>query len=161
MKEYIFTLFGVCIISGLVRVLAPEGASSKYLEIICSLCVICVLFAPLAGSLSEFGGIEYFFDENEYENSTNYDEIYNQFITEGQLSELEGMLEKDICEKLSLQENSIAIILDAASEGQKIELVGATAVISAKALSVPPDDVREYIGATLGVDCVIVYGGVG
>ncbi len=161
MGEYISALFGVCIVSGVICVMAPEGQSKRYLDIICSLCVICAVGVPLANSIFQIKNIGYFFDGIEYETSTNYDEIYNQYLTNGYLEEAEQLMAEQLTKRYSLPQNSIDIRLDSAVNGDSVEVIGATAIIGAAAVAVPPDEIKTHIKQSLGVECVIIYESVG
>ena len=154
MKEYVGLLFCVCIAAAIVKAMVSENATKKYIEMICALCVICVISQPIIGYITETDGLSPMFDDKK-EISENYDEIYNSYLMEQGLRAAEDHVSERVCESLETKVGAIRILLTTDEESG--ELISATAVVGIHAVDIPPEKIRETVRESLGVECEIVY----
>ncbi len=158
MKEYISLLFGVCALSGMIGAIAPQGQTKKYLEIICSLCVICALAVPLLNGISEAPSLDNFFGTEDSDEQIKYEEIYNNYILEGRLKDAEAALASDIEKACGAPAGSLGVRLDCTETQTGIEPLVVTVIISPRAIAVPPEEIKEFVANFTNTECTIVYG---
>ena len=95
MKEYLATLFGVCLLSAIVRAVTPESATKKYIEILCSLCVVAAIVLPIIKQISDYNGVDGLFEAIDYE-SYDYEEIYNSYIIDENIKMAQETLAREL-----------------------------------------------------------------
>lgn len=157
MRTYLSTLFGVCIISAVIRTISPEGAMKKYIEILCSICVLSAITAPAVSYISKLDSIDELFKfEWEYE-SADYDEIYNGYLLEANTAEACRVLEEELSALLGTDEGSIRISLAVSYSDGEVSVSSATVTLGAKAVAADPDQIKGYIAERVGCECQIVY----
>lgn len=156
MRGYIFTLFGVCIVSAVVRTVSPDGAMKKHIELLCSLCVASAMIIPLVSLLYSakydniFDGI---FDGCQTE---NYEEIYNSYLIEGNVSAVESAMSEELCDRLSVGGDvEVDVAVERLEEGYRVS--GARVILGARAVAADPKIIRQYIYERLSCECEIIY----
>ena len=154
MKEYFIALFLVSCVAAIVKAVGNDGATKKYIEMICALCVISAVIIPILGVNADMSDIISFFDEI-VGVEQNYDEIYNKYLLEEGVSAAEDRMSADVCQRLSVGEEAIKLRLVLAEDGSCV--VGAKAYITNAALAADPSEVRGYVREVLGIECEIIY----
>lgn len=157
MKGYLVALLGVCALAAVVRAAAPQGSVKKYLEAVCAVCVIGAVTLPMVTLTVELGGVEGLFLPLDTEQELDYDEIYNQYLAEGNLRVSEDMLEQELCERFERESESIEVSLSVELTEGGLSLTGVLVTLKNGAVSVDPQELREYLLGRLGLECEIVY----
>lgn len=157
MKEYLFSLFEVCLLSGIVSSLSPDGSVKKYIRFICSLLVICAMVIPIfSANISEFG-FEGVFDLSGDEQE-DYGEIYNYYWEAYDTQRAEEALAEGLCTRFSLPTEALRVQLCTEGSGEQRRIISARVYItSASALATDPSLIREYIASVAACECEIVY----
>ena len=156
MKEYLLSLFGVCVASAVVRVASPSGSLKKYLEIVCSMCVAAALIIPVGAWIMDGDGIEGALEGIEWE-SQNYEEIYNSYVLEYELAEAENMLVSELAEHFGKAADGFDVELLTEWNADKVGIAEARVILNEKTLSVPPEQIKGYIYERLECECEIIY----
>ena len=154
MKEYLTVLLAVCSTAAVVKVLSPDNATKKYIEIICALCVICAVCQPIFGAINGVGGIMSHFDYDKDINE-NYDEIYKKYLDEQGIEMAQESISNALCDSVGADDGAIRIRIYIDEENGGVS--SATALVGLSAVDVPPDDIRSFVRERLGVECEIVY----
>ena len=58
MKEYLITLMTVAIICGIISTLSPKEDIGKYVSLICGICALGVMVAPVSEFLDGADGVD-------------------------------------------------------------------------------------------------------
>ena len=157
MKQYLVALLGVCTVASVVRGLALEGSVKKYLEMLCAVCVIGAVAVPMVTLMAELGGIGELFSPDEMADELDYDEIYNEYLVEGNLRASEALLEGELCRHFERELGSIGVGLFCETSNEGISLTGVRITLTNGALSVDPQELKDYVLERLGLECEIVY----
>ncbi len=157
MKSYLLTLFGVCLVSVIVRVISPEGVTKKYIEMICSVCVIAAVAMPVVKAIIGFDGDNIGIGlGNEYEEQ-NYGEIYNSNLLNENRLAAEEMLKNELVGLLSVSSDSLRVSLRVSQNADGVVIDSATVYIGGGAVAADPQRIKDYIGQRLSVECQIIY----
>ncbi len=160
MGEYVAVIFGVSLAAAVVRMLAPEGSVKKYIQMLCSLCVVCALALPVTSFAQRLKNGEFSFDEIDIKldmDSQSYEEIYNQSLLQISISDAEKALSEELCKKFSVSDGALSVLLECESTEDGIRIVGVSVLIGKKGITVSPDDITKYVAERLDTDCRIVY----
>lgn len=160
MREYLFGVTLTCISAAIVRSAVDDSVSKKYIDILCSLCVVCSLVLPvfpLISSIDEYD-LEAFFDENALTvMESDSDKIYNDYLRSVSVEQAEFFLESDICDSLNLEEKEVDIRLLSETVDDRVVVTEAVVYLYDSAASKDPAVIKDYIKAKIGVDCQIIY----
>ena len=157
MKQYLLTLFGVCVVAAIIRAVSFDGVMKKYIEIICALCVISVVISPIALAISSLDSIKNVFDVDVWGESMDYDEIYNEYLVEGNLRASESILSDELCERFDGESGCFEVRLGYEVSDGKISITAATVTLSGEGVATDPQLIEEYIRSRVGVECEIIY----
>ena len=154
MREYLLTLMSVALLGGIVGMISPEGDIKKYVRLIGALCLLCAISRPIAtsiydGSLDMDGLLE---NGAEHE-SVNYEQIYENMLSEGGKSYAKEVIKGYIAKDLELEESTFDIEITSDSEG--VESV--TVYLRDEAIFADPKKIAEYVNDKFGCACVVVY----
>ena len=159
-KAYLWSLTLVCIASAVVRVATGNSATKKYIDLLCSICVICAIIIPVIREIPSFDGekIEDLIDgiTDEYTVS-DYDEIYKSYLLEQNLKEAESVLQTELCQRLSLDRDSVKITLRADATSEGVTVSEAVVSLGKGAYSADPERIAEYVRERVGAECRIIY----
>ena len=156
MKEYLATLFGVCLLSAIVRAITPESATKKYIEILCSLCVVAAIVLPIIKQISDYNGVDGLFEEIDYE-SYDYEEIYNSYIMDENIKMAQETLACELENKFGTDSGSIGVRLITEIIDGEIKTRLVKVILSAKAIAISPQEIENYIAQRLNCECQIIY----
>ncbi|MBO5416456.1 MAG: stage III sporulation protein AF [Clostridia bacterium] len=163
MKEYIITLVGTALFCGFITILSPDGEGEglkKHIKLIASLCVLCVLIAPLtafAEGLEDYEGesLSDIFEREEYINK--YEEICNESISSYTSEEIARRCEEIICEELDMKRDSFEVAVESGYNGEEITVLSATVTLYPEAITQNPHEISELLENLLDCKCEIIY----
>ena len=157
MKDYVMTLLGASLLTGILGTLCPEK-HKKHLRLLCGLCTIALLIAPLSSYLSEIEWKLPELEENGGEHEENiYDEIYHQTLSKVNIQKAENSTKNLIIQLFSLKNEDVFVSLDIAEENGNALVKKATVQVSGKAVLVDPREIKKYVEELLKCPCEIVY----
>ena len=164
MKDYIITLISVSIICGIVHILAPGGTGEgvkKHVKLISSLCVLCIMIAPVGGFLESLEETE-FKILGEYTQSDDqkneYDKIYNDMISEYSAEQISKKSEEILRERFFLKEGDIRVTV-CFSESESGTVISEVAVVLySGAVGKNPREISACVEEILKCKCEIIYG---
>ena len=157
MTEYFTALFFVCVLSGIIGVLAPSNSVKKYIEYLCALCVIMAMVIPITPIISTKNNLFDAFDDYK-DNKTNYDEIYNNFWSSEDERAIAQTLSARLADKLDISDEwfSLELCVSRTDDGRVLDGVRLY-ITDVRAVSANPETIRKYFFDEAGVDCEIVY----
>ena len=156
MKTYLLTLFGVCVVSAVIRVISPEGSTKKYIELLCSVCVIAAVAMPAVKAITGFS--DYDFDISlEENNKQNYDEIYNGNLLYESRAAAEELMKNELAALLSVSPESLRVRLGVSQGTDGAAIDSVTVYISAGAITADPAIIKKYVGEITTSECQITY----
>lgn len=156
MRTYLSALFGVCLVSAIIKVISPEGATKKYIEMLCSLCVISAVIFPMGRQISEDYGIGDLIPDIEYE-SESYDEIYNQYLLDQNIKNACEVLRTELCERLGTDSSEIEVKISTEDIDGEIKVRSVSVILGVGAITADPDEIKEYIYERTECECEIIY----
>lgn len=156
MKEYLLTLLAVCIVTGIVRVMAFDGALAGYVQTVCAVCVLTCMIIPVFKLLSDDFDIGDIF-EGVDTGQEQYGDIFSSYLLEQDVMSAQISLSRMLENELSLKEGSVDVELSVINEGGQTSICGAVVTLYADAVMADPKLLKEYIMQYTGVECEIVY----
>ena len=158
MREYVMTLLGASLLTGILGTLCPKG-HKKHLRLLCGLCMIDMLISPLPSylenaeqNLLELG------EETGGEAEDVYDEIYYQALSNANVWQIEKMTKRLIIQEFSLSSDDLSVSVFISDEEDRILLKNATVSLSGKAILTDPREIVRVVEEYLGCPCNVVYG---
>lgn len=157
MKEYIFSLIGASIICALIGLFLPPSGVSKYVRLLCSFCVLCVIAAPISGVFC--GGIEDIFYIPIYENDAQKDaqDKYYHVLTELSERELCLRLTELICKEFSISAENIEVSAEAVERDGVFSAERICVGLFGAAVLADPYDIEAFVESLVGCDCDVYY----
>ena len=163
MKEYVITLVSVSIICGIIQTLAPESAGDalrKYVKLASSLCLLCMILAPVSSFVVEVreNGLdigEKWFDSEKAEEK--YEEVYKESIGQYTAAELEEICEKEAAERFGIERSIFDISVLVVSENENLGVDRAVLSLHKTTDKNDPRDIAEFISSMLSCECEIIY----
>ncbi len=163
MEGYIITVIGMVLICSFALMLCPDGEGGglrKYMGLLSSLCVLCVLISPVMavsdalfntdGGL--FDGI--FGDENAQE---RYEEIFEENLIEEGSANMSTGLKNMICRDLAIDSALFDVKVELVADTDKYIADKVTVVLYKGAVLVDPHRVIKYVNGLLDCECEIIY----
>ncbi len=161
MKNYIVTLIGVALICGIVGALSPEGKGGslkKHVNLVMSLCVLCILISPLGSVISSLGDIEIFGDGGFDDNiDSEYEEIYKNNLGKYTSESIAEESEKMLCDNFSLDEEDIEIRVTVEIFEESFNVTRAELIIYPSAIAKDPRKMKEFLENLINCECEIIY----
>ncbi len=157
MKEYLLTLVGVVIFSGVIVMIGAEDGAKKYIRLVCSLSVLCMLISPLTSLLR--GGelsFEELWDDVQGEDQ-NYDEIYKDNLASHEMRYVEELLKKNIQSEFSLSSSDVDVRIKSVSKNGIYEVESVGVILRDRAVLADPKEIASLINSKMGCPCTIVY----
>lgn len=157
MREYIFSIIGASVIAAVVTLFLPEGKEiSKYVKLLVSLAVICVIVNPFGNSAGRLE-ISEWFSSLIPEQSEDGEEKYYGVLTEIGERELEKKLCALVCEKFSIAEGDIEITAEAHEENGVLTLDRIAVGLYRAAVLKDPYEIEAYVSELVGCACETYY----
>ncbi len=149
MKIYLISLLGAAVLAAAVGVLTPEGGAGRYVRLLASLAVLCVIAAPLPRAfaglrdlpdrLSENAGEEPF----EARSQTALDDASRAYFAQA--------LRANIAQKFSLKQEEITCAVRWDETGAHPSKI--TLILSGSARFRDPHELEQYVADLLGCPC--------
>ena len=162
MKEFVFTLLGVSLISGFASMLSPEGKGGglrSYLGFACALCTLSIAAGPILSFVSALA------DGKMIENISgepivyDYEMIFDETISgEGERSIEEGLLSL-LRSEFEIEEENIDVDVRLCEKDSGLEAELVTVSLSGGAVFIDAHKIVERVEKLLSCECRVVYGG--
>ena len=163
MREYLLTLISVSVICGVVQTLAPDSVGDKlkkHVKLLSSLCVLCIILAPISALLRELqeNGIELGEWVLEIETvGEKYEDVYLESIGKYTVAELEEMSEIKVAERFGMDRKIFDVNVVVIAENDSLVVDRAVLSLHKTIDKNDPRDISEYISALLKCECGIIY----
>lgn len=157
MREYLMSVIGAALIAGVISVIVPTGNGEglkKYVTLIGSLCVLCVLLSPLT-SVLEFmsdlsdGDIAEWFNESEKE----YSGKYYEFLMSVGKDNVEDGISVLLFDTFGIPENESSVIAVVSERDGELIIVSVSITLTGKSVLKDPYAIEKYISTLLGCEC--------
>ena len=151
------TLIGASLLSGIVGTLCPKK-HQKYLRLLCGLCVIAAMVAPLPSYLAdaEDSWLDAYAAHGTGDREA-YEEIYRQTLASADQTALGTYLQSALMTEFSLKSDAVSVTVSLREESAGSVPSGATVHLSGSGILVDPRAVASYVEELLGCPCEVVY----
>ena len=149
-NEYVKTVIGVSLFSGIISVTAPSGANAKTFRFISGLFVLLCLILPLKNTVAEFGN----FDWNISLPGGNYSFADTADYTY-ELIENEMKSQVNACVKQVIGESASDISVTVQGDTDNIEIAQVTIYID-KAYEYKSQALKEYVFSKFGITPTVI-----
>lgn len=165
MGEYLMSVIGAALIGGVVTAALPDsgggGALKKYVGLIASLCVLCIIIAPAMnalGAVSDFfdGGLDGWLEEHEQDYEDKY---YGYLASYGRDNAEEGIRDL-ICEEFSIEPENCHVSAEVSENDGKLRLDRIRVILSGSAIFKNPYEIEGYLGDLFECECIVGGGGI-
>lgn len=150
MGGYLYTLALASVMIALICAVVP-ASSTSHVRLLCSLCVVCLLCAPLMRAVNTVKQGELEIPEQWREQTTTEDA--EQDFADVAQSVLAGQLQLLLEREFSLPASECSIYTEQDEHGQ---ITGVTLVLSGKAIWRDPEPLAKYVEGLLGCPCRVV-----
>ena len=155
------TLMAVALLGSMIGMLAPNGDLKKYLHLACGICLLCVLAAPVLSLLKNgIPSLDFLWEEQKHP-STNYDEIYQNSLHDGNWENAKNVIKNQILEEFSLPSDSLAVqvVIESKNdiENASYTMKEIRLTLSGEAIFVDPSELSEFVNRTYSCPCVVLY----
>ena len=163
MNGYIYSIVCIAAAGGIVSIISPSSGIKKHLKLVCALCLLCVMIAPISNFIS---GMRDFFESDsseffgtsdiESELRDKYESIYDKYL-EGGYGDSVGEAVKAILyeEKGVAKENCRVSVQFADNDGDGArEPSKITVILSGKDVFRDPEDIKELVSEIFECECV-------
>ena len=150
----------MAILSGIIRILAPEGETKKYINLLAGLCAVCVVIAPFGSVIKALtakdGG---FFDGvlDKASGQSDYESVYFENIKKHGAESLEEGLEKLISEKFGIKRENFSVSALMTYSGNLLEVERVAVYLKPAAVFADPHAIKDYINSLFDCPCDIIY----
>ena len=159
MREYFVSVIVVALVGGMMISMLPDESGTRHLRLLCSLCTIACMVAPVAAFFDGGFDDEHVLDmfDTEFETDNIYDEIYNNSLNDHSRINAEISLKNDIIQHFSAPNDAfdVKIVLQ---ENNVVNCISSVEIrIYSSGLAIDPREVEKYVFDKLGCDCSIIY----
>ncbi len=142
LSDFAISVLTVCVISGIVTGISPEGAMKKYINYIVSLCVLAAIITPV---ISIFSSVPQYSEEIEhiFEKQKETDSDAQAKLIEAQKAAVETAIRDTIVKKFGMEEDCVfvRITIDATNRSA-IEIRCIDISVKGKC---PSGEIKKYI----------------
>ena len=156
-REYLLTLVGVVILSGVILMLGADGSAKNYIKLVCSLSVLSALISPLSTLAAEGGFSPADWLESIKEEEIDYDEIYRESLDRYEKETVEKIIKDNVLRNISIKDSDLKIEAQIESKNNKNEITSVTVILRDRGLLCDPREIADLINETVGCPCVILY----
>ena len=155
MDGYVLTLIGAAMISALVGVLAPAGSTAKYVKLITSLFLICVLISPVKGlivGLRELIDGELSFSQEQEEAEEDFRLQTEALTNETAKLYFTDMLTDRILSRFSISPDELRCAVDWSTDSAPMP-TRITVFLSGRAIWQDTHAIEAFVTELIGVPC--------
>ncbi len=147
MNGYLYSLAVAAVLIALVCTLVPESAA-QHAKLLCSLCVIFLLFSPVMSLVGAVGQGAWEIPEA-WQDEVQEEQDYGQLSQDLVIGQLQVLLERE----QGLPPAECRILVEWGEDGG-VRLV--TLLLSGKAIWRDPDPIKAYVADLLDCECKVV-----
>ena len=156
-KEYIFLLLGVIVISGIVSMLAPETSLKKYVSLLIGICILSATIAPISELLGYMKNAELGI-VTESPQKEDYESVFKNTLTDGNERAFCDLLKSKMVRELDIDAESFDVHADMYISDGEYKLESLAVILYGKEIMKDPEGLRSYTRSLLGIECEIIYG---
>ena len=158
MKEYLITLMTVAIICGIISTLSPKEDIGKYVSLICGICALGVMVAPVSEFLDGADGVDLMLQNGFVINSEeDYEKMFEESIVSTGVDQAEKTIKNNLCELFDSDTEAIDVELAVEKGKDSLKIKKVTVKEFPEGITVDVKRIIEYIEENLGCTCVIIY----
>ncbi len=159
MREYLMSVIGAALIAGVISIAVPSGSGEglkKYVTLIGSLCVLCILLSPVTevlGLMSKIadGGFSGWFENTEEE----YGSKYNEFLLSVGRDNVEDGITALLNDQFGIPENECSVSAQVEERSGELVIVRVDIILSGKSVLKDPYAIEKYISKLLDCECIV------
>ena len=157
MKDYVIALISVAFLNGAFGMLSPEGDIKKYVKLLGSLCLACVIAAPIFSAISVEGGILDGLFPQIPERESSYEDIYGDALADGAEQTLERILKERAMGELGIKEDEIDLDASLERRDGEYRVSEVKAYIHGGGIFADPRKISELVNEVCGCACTVIY----
>ncbi|MBR6679904.1 MAG: hypothetical protein IKL59_01455 [Clostridia bacterium] len=157
MKEYIFLLLGVIVISGVIGMIAPETPIKRYVSLLIALCILSAAVKPIGELIGMAEGAELGIFSGEG-SEMDYESVYRETLISGNEESFCRLLKSKMSRELGIDPEHFDVYADMYISDSEYKLERVSVVLYGMGITQDPEKLRSYTGDLLGVECEIIYG---
>ena len=157
MQSYLLTLISTALLVALVGLLAPKGGLSKYIKLLTSLLLLCVLLSPIQKAipaLQAFLNGEWELPALDLPNEDSYKEELDRALEEASTLYFTQMLTQTLQAEFSIDAGDLRCIVQWSAEQEALRPKRVTVILSGRAIWKDPEAIERFVKELLDCDCV-------
>ena len=160
MSEYFLGLIVFAFVGAVIFSLVPEGASKRYVRLLCGLCSVGCIAFPVLSLISDgndtFGEIAELFETSDISNNDSV-EIYKHSLNMATLSNTQEELEGKIIQELSGKYGDVGVKIELGENGNEVYIKRIIVYIYSSGYALDPEKIKNVCQNELGKTCDIIY----
>ena len=157
MKESIFLLLGVIVISGFISMLAPETSLKRYLSLLTAICLLFAMLEPIGELVGSLESIELGNLHTETENK-DYESVYKETLISGNEESFCRLLKAKMSRELGIEAEHFDIRADMRISAGEYKLESLSVILCGMGITQDPKQLKDYTSELFGIECEIIYG---
>ena len=160
MKEYIAMLLCVGGLGGVFEMLCQSnGDMKRYVRLLCSLCVLCVIAAPIGSVLENIrnGEILGMQKDDLILSEEEYEETFYEYLLYCNSAAVSEYLEEELRKTFDLDSDDLEIYTELFGNGEENAISRLTVYINDPALDVDPRKLKNTLYSLTKIECEIIY----
>ena len=161
MKQYLYSVVTLSVVSALFSVFCPDGTSlKKYFSFITSAVLLCATVAPVASFIEGISVGAGLFEKLEQASEESYDAVWKESLEDATKEETERAICAHICEKFDVSEKNVKVDCSFSQEDGGLTLTEIRVTLSSAALMKNPRQIEGYMTESFKVPCTVTDGTV-
>ena len=157
MQSYFLALISTAFLAALVGLLAPGGGLAKYIKLLTSLLLLCVLLSPIQDAipaLQAFLNGEWELPELDLPNEDSYKEELNQALEGASTLYFTQMLTQTLQAEFAIDAEDLRCDVRWSTENEALRPTRVTVILSGRAIWKDPEAIERFVKELLECDCV-------
>ena len=159
MKEYFLAILAIAVIGGIIISLSPDGASAKYIRLLCGICTVGCIVIPIVSYAAQSNILDenwlLIFDSDQYVDQ--YDEIYNSALVDAEISNADYLLKNKIIQEFVIKDEDFDVHIKINEESVEKYIECVELRIYAQGIEIDPHSIEKYVKNLLGCECITYY----
>lgn len=156
MKEYVFLLVGVSVISCVASMLSPDSGIRRYVALVVCLCMLASTVRPLV-ALVDYVPTDVTEDILDASESVDYESVFKDTLISANEESFCRLLKAEMIRDLGMTEGELELHAEIYEENGEYKLGGLCVELYGLGFTRDPSTLRAYVRDLLGVECEIIY----
>ena len=156
MKEYVFLLIGVSVISCVASMLSPDSEIRSYVAFVVCLCMLSATVRPVI-ALIDYAPDNITEDIADDAESVDYKRVFRDTLIGANEESFCRLLKSEMIKDLGMTEGEFELRAKMYEENGEYKLYSLSVELYGLGFTRDPSTLRAYVRDLLGIECEIIY----